>query len=299
MINSDKVKGSLIGACAGEALGATVEFMSAAEIKAQYGVLKDIIGGGVFGWETGEATDDIDMLFAVAKSLMELKTLDPADIAKKLVDWYNTNPKDIGGTTRMSLSNLWRGIPWDKASDPNNQYGAGNGSIVRCTPVILAYADKPLDECVDACDKTGLITHAHPLARWSVRFYATLLHRILNEQKGVAIADATAMANSFTPAHGGTQYNFEIKSNPTGFACDALATALFCLKQTSTLEDAVIMTVNLGGDTDSIAAVTGAIGGAIYGESAIPVRWVEKLKLSSIGMSIKFDGMIQRKEIHG
>lgn len=283
------LEGSLIGACAGEAMGATVEFMSAEAIKAKYGILKDIVGGGAFGWEQGEATDDIDMMFSVADSLIENEMiLIPEDVAKKLLDWFNSGPKDIGNTTRIALTRLFHGASWDKASDPNYEGGAGNGSIVRCLPIIIAYRKQSLSNCLRACDDAGIITHAHPLARWSVLFFAALMHRLLNNHDlSVAITDAQAWADTVTP------YNFRIQSKPTGFACDALATALDCIQKTDNFEDAIIMAVNLGGDADSIAAVCGAIAGAIYGSSTIPQRWTDKLKKKSLDKTVEFVKMVR------
>lgn len=283
------LEGSLIGACVGEAMGATVEFMTPEAIKARYGVLRDIIGGGAFGWEQGEATDDIDMMFSVADSLMENNmVLIPENVAQKLMDWYNSGPKDIGNTTRMAIARLNSGKSWDKASDPDYAQGAGNGSIVRCLPIVIAYRKVPLENCLQACDDAGRITHAHPLARWSVLFFSTLMHRLFNGMDlDAAILDARTHADTVTP------YYFEIKSDPTGFACDALATALDCIKKTQNFEDAIVRAVNLGGDADSIAAVCGAIAGAIYGGDTIPTAWTSKLKKKSLDKTVEFVKMTQ------
>src|SRR5690606_39714 len=97
----DRYRGVLLGKAVGDALGATVEFLSRDQIRATYGRHTEITGGGWLGLEPGEVTDDTQMALCIARSIVERGGFDDQDIARRFVDWYHSNPPDIGNTTRM------------------------------------------------------------------------------------------------------------------------------------------------------------------------------------------------------
>jgi ADP-ribosyl-[dinitrogen reductase] hydrolase len=136
----DKIKGGLFGLAIGDALGATTEFMTKEEIKVQYGRVTEIVGGGYWGLEIAETTDDTDMMIAVAWGIISNSKQPIEEIGKQFLNWQNSNPKDIGETTRTVFQN-YNG-DWFKAAEVAhhnlNGKSAGNGTLMRCLPVALA-----------------------------------------------------------------------------------------------------------------------------------------------------------------
>lgn len=166
----DRFRGCLLGLAAGDALGATVEFLSRAEIRARYGVHREIIGGGWLALEPGEVTDDTEMALCIARSIVTLGRVDPADIAARFVEWSLTPPKDIGNTVGAALALIRAGVSWEEAGEqvyraaPGRR--VGNGSLMRTAPVALFDAWRPQELVRDSRD-VSRITHAHPQAQWA------------------------------------------------------------------------------------------------------------------------------------
>ncbi len=105
----DAIVGGLLGAAAGDALGATVEFMSPADIERRHGVHRDIVGGGAFGWRPGQGTDDTDLTWAVVSGYLNTEGIDSLQaIAEEFLAWFDTDPPDVGLTTREALRHLRR-----------------------------------------------------------------------------------------------------------------------------------------------------------------------------------------------
>ncbi|WP_420439792.1 ADP-ribosylglycohydrolase family protein [Candidatus Poriferisodalis sp.] len=104
---ADFIAGGLLGVAAGDALGATVEFRSPAEIQRRHGVHRDIVGGGAFGWRPGQGTDDTDLTWAVVAGYLKTGGSDSLEaIAQEFLEWFETDPPDVGITTRQALLNL-------------------------------------------------------------------------------------------------------------------------------------------------------------------------------------------------
>jgi ADP-ribosyl-[dinitrogen reductase] hydrolase len=145
----DKIKGGLFGVAIGDALGATTEFMTKEEIKEKYGEVTEIIGGGIWELEGGETTDDTAMTLAVVKGIMANFNNPIEEIGKQFLYWENTNPVDIGITIQTVFKN-YNGNWFNAAAQAHDQFGglsAGNGTLMRCLPIALAYSDqKIIDE---------------------------------------------------------------------------------------------------------------------------------------------------------
>ncbi|KAL2264199.1 hypothetical protein VTK26DRAFT_475 [Humicola hyalothermophila] len=161
----DRILGALLGVHAGDSLGATVEFESWEDIRGRFpdGV-RDIIGGGILGWEPGHATDDTDLTRAVLLAYRDVRTFKPRgsgaystppDVVKiaaqNMVDWYDgrwpgrprgQRPVDVGGATATGLHRF------KQTNDPRTsgagQGRAGNGSLMRCIPTALFQPDADL-----------------------------------------------------------------------------------------------------------------------------------------------------------
>ncbi|MFC1698031.1 ADP-ribosylglycohydrolase family protein [Nanoarchaeota archaeon] len=155
----NKIKGCIFGMAIGDALGATVEFMVPREIKKQYGVLKDIIGGGWLHLEAGEYTDDTQMAMILAESIIRKQKLDLIDIGEGYVEWMESNPPDIGRTTRAAITNLQKGIS-PVSSGMDDERSQSNGSMMRCAPIGVAFYKSKLLKHFSS--EESAVTHAHP-----------------------------------------------------------------------------------------------------------------------------------------
>ncbi len=290
----DRVRGSIYGAAVGDALGATVEFMPQAEIRRRYGVLKDIVGGGWLNLQPGEWTDDTEMMLAVAEGIIA----DPEDpvphIGDAFLRWEQSNPPDIGGTTRAAFfkfRTLKKDISakerWFKAAqDIHARAGhtAGNGALMRTLPVGIAYRD-PETIYRQAVD-IARMTHWDIRAGLTCAIYSIAVQNILTGEENEYVALSSA---GRTIRRIDTEHEEELKEilgapimrdgsnlRPTGYTVDSFHCAVWAFITSKDFEDAVVRAVNLGGDADTIGAIAGGLAGAYWGYEAIPDRWLEK-----------------------
>lgn len=278
-------RGCLLALACGDALGGPLEFMGAGDIKRTHGRVIDFISGGWLSLRPGETTDDTAMALDLARSLVEMGRVEPGDVARRWVAWLETDPKDIGNTTREALIYLRDGTPWDEAGELVDQkaepYGGalGNGSIMRCAPLALFLHQDP-ERLVQASLDTARITHANPLCTWSASALNLMLSFLLNGER----TDIARRAAELVPQEEVRQTLLgavgrsveELKAG--GHVLQTLESALWAFGNADGLEDAIVTAANLGGDADTRAAVTGALAGARYGVEAIPLRWLERLE---------------------
>ena len=250
-----KIKGALYTFAIGDAMGATTEFMEEIQIKMRYGEVRDIKGGGWLGLRAGEVTDDTQMTMCVCEAIAkcpndEEKMLDRC--CANFVDWYNSDPVDIGGCCRRVISNCapykchktWQTFAEDSES-------LGNGSLMRTMPIVLAGLSE------DLAISQGQLTHNNILCDTAISIYYMNLKKLLYYD---------TFRNKATGL-----------TEPTGHVLKTLNNSLYWVQNTNNLEDAIINAVNHGGDADTIAAITGSLAGALYGYEAIPTRWIEQL----------------------
>jgi ADP-ribosyl-[dinitrogen reductase] hydrolase len=277
----ERYLGCLIGLACGDALGGPVEFDTRGQMDERYpGGLRDFIGGGWLRLEPGEITDDTQMTLDVARSLVAHPDGNMDDLAARFLEWRNSEPKDIGNTTRDALDRIARGVPWDEAGEQAHinrgaRDSAGNGAIMRCAPVAMRFRNQP-DRMRDISIDVSRITHANPLCTWSSVVVNQAIGDLLNGADIANAIDASAGDIAHTEVraavhHSRTAKREEIRSG--GYVLDTLSAAYWSLLQTTSFEDAVVISVGLGGDTDTTAAVTGALAGAYYGIDEIPERW--------------------------
>jgi ADP-ribosyl-[dinitrogen reductase] hydrolase len=274
----------MLGLACGDALGATLEFLSRDEIRARYGELRDIIGGGWLRLAPGEVTDDTQMATCIAESIVATGTVDGDDIARRFVDWLHSDPKDIGTTTRRALMYLDRGFSWQEAGERTYReaggQGIGNAGVMRCAPVgLFRYND--LDRLIADTRLSSAITHADPLAQWAaVAVNVALRELLLNGQQPDFLERIAAVIEERAVAQAVRVIPLlkadEVRS--TGYALHTMQTALWSLTHHPTFEEAVIAAVNFGDDADTSGAVTGALAGAREGSGAIPARWLSVLR---------------------
>lgn len=159
----DRYRGALLGLAAGDALGTTIEFQP----PGTFAPVEEITGGGPFGLEAGQWTDDTSLALCLAESLIERRGFDLHDQLRRYVRWWKEGHLsatgecfDIGTTTRQALDGFLRtGEP----SAPADEWSAGNGSIMRLAPVPMFYAND-MAAALDFASRSSIATHAAPEA---------------------------------------------------------------------------------------------------------------------------------------
>lgn len=292
---NDRVRGGLYGVAVGDALGATVEFMNPKAIQKTYGQLKDIVGGGWLNLAPGEWTDDTEMTLAVARGIIADPDNPVPHIGQGFIRWRKTNPPDIGSTIR-TVFRIWNRDSltheqWHVAAEQAHQemrgMGAGNGALMRTLPVGIAY--KTISSVFDQSIDIARVTHWDIRAGLTCAIYSMAVNIILSGKvnKPQAITEAVYLIQRMAASYGNCKEeiaeitNILIKKDvsnlkPTGYTVDSFQCALWAFLTKDTLEEAIVAAVNLGGDADTIGAITGGLAGVYWGYKAIPKRWINK-----------------------
>lgn len=244
MTNVNRIRGGIYGLAVGDALGATVEFMSRAEIRARYGVLQDIIGGGWLNLRPGDWTDDTEMALAVAEGLVKNPAEPVEHIGEAFLRWRATNPPDIGGTVRAVFHSYDRVKDWHRAAEQIDVYRgktAGNGALMRTLPLAFVYQDA--GDLYIRCMEVARMTHWDPDAGLTCYWYCLIAQGLLKGLKFIEAYDnALAMLRKVVPpgevvdATAGLIDGLtgvaswpESALQPTGYTVDTLACALWCV----------------------------------------------------------------------
>ena len=292
----DRIRGALYGVAVGDALGGPLEFMSDRQICDAYGRVTDMIGGGWLNLKPGEVTDDTQMTLCVARGILDALEGDNgldlvASVGQQFIAWADSKPKDIGGACSHSIAIAkglgrirWQSVPtaadWMEAARQTRRDGGrpveGNGALMRTV-------------------YPGLYCKTKGAAEMQARAFAEMTHR--GDKSTEACVLYTRMVYLLTESVGnfqdgdvadflheclkGTFYDGSVEAAATyaagGYVVDSMSTAVSCLAHAQTFEEAVCAAANLGGDTDTNAAITGGLAGAWFGFSAIPARWVDAL----------------------
>ncbi|NMD72611.1 ADP-ribosyl-[dinitrogen reductase] hydrolase [Bacillus sp. DNRA2] len=268
----NKIKGGLFGVAVGDALGGTTEFMTKEEIEAKYGRVTDIIGGGVWDLKEGEVTDDTEMTIAVIKGIIANPEYPIEEIGKHFLEWKATDPKDIGITIRTTFEN-YQG-DWFKAAEKThydlNEQSAGNGSLMRCLPIALAYKEKgKMNELSTLQSK---MTHFDDLAAEACLIYNNIASRLLQGER-LDSAIRTEIANTRYEL----DYKLEPDCPPDGYVVNTMKWVLYWLINAQAFEEVVVGAANMGHDSDTVAAIAGGLKGIEVGFDQIPRKFSDKL----------------------
>lgn len=280
----DRFRGALLGLAAGEALGTPAEFLTAEQVVEKHGVLTEMIGGGVYDVAPGEITDATEMMLCLAGSLADNGRFEPEDIMERLGDWLASQPRHVSLTVRAALISYRSGTHWDVASRRAFEIlggpTAGNGSLIRCAPVGLLYwQDAETREEISL--RASTLTHFDHLAGQSCAAFNDLVSAALH---GELREELPAIASTYDDED--KRVAAVLRATPaaeaeevvsSSFVLDTLQTALWTVLHGADFEHAVTIAVNMGNDATAAGAVTGALAGAVHGESGIPERWLETL----------------------
>jgi ADP-ribosyl-[dinitrogen reductase] hydrolase len=265
----ERARAALLGVALGDALGATVEFLTRSEIQAQHGVHRDIVGGGWLHLRPGAVTDDTEMSLCLARAAVAAGGWSRRGAAEQLAAWLRGRPSDVGSTSRRGI----RAFILDGTLEvPPSAWDAGNGAAMRMAPVaLLTLADRErLERC--AVEQAHL-THNHPLSDAACVLVGSLVHLgVLGLPRELLGRRAARLVEAF-PAFRYEPY----RGLASGYVVDTLQTVLHHFFYTPSFEECLVATVNRGGDADTAGAIAGAIAGAHYGPAALPRRWLKKL----------------------
>ena len=273
-----RAEAAYLGLALGDALGATVEFMTPREIAHRFahagGVHREITGGGWLHLKPGQVTDDTGMALALGDAILAHHGGISRQACAHAFDvWMRSKPVDIGNTVRRNLMLFRRtGIP----VAPLSEHDAGNGAAMRVLPVALATLEWSEDEVRDACRMQAHVTHNNPLSDAACEFIVLALQdfirgdslrEIYRHRIQPLVEQQPAFAFRGKPR----------RENPSGWIVETMQAVLQSLVEVGGFENCMVDVVNRGGDADTTGAITGMLAGAMYGRSALPARWLKAL----------------------
>ena len=301
-------KDCLIGHAIGDALGVPVEFLSREQVRSCH--ITEMIGGDsgvpirsqwiMSGVPAGAWSDDTSMTVAAMAAIENEKgKIVPEHIMKNFLDWWNSglytslgSPFGLGGIVSESLTRFVKGTPPLKCGGTETRHN-GNGSLMRILPfsLLCIASNKSEAETVELIGIGSSLTHAHDISKMSCFIYTEFL-RILVQSKDKNAAfqhildidykkyyskeAIDALAQLLSPSFKSIKDTAISEKN--GYVVPTLESALYSILTTTSFEQALLTSINMGYDTDTIGAVTGGLAGALYGYDAIPKRWLDKLK---------------------
>jgi ADP-ribosyl-[dinitrogen reductase] hydrolase len=296
LMNEKKYTGCLLGSAIGDALGMQTEGMTQIQITQHHKLVYDY-GPGRPGssnekLKAGQYTDDTQQTLILARSIIESGTFDPELFSKKLVEHYRiliSQPelnRGWGSTSLAACRKLDNDTPWRESGgdDPTC------GSAMRVSPIGLLFSGRP-DELEKNAVLSSLPTHKNPQSiAGAVAVAAAVSLAVSDRSPEIIIQIASYLAKKYDLVLGNKIQHIEkIKHIPeinafsilgtSMLAVDVVPSAIYCFARTPLdFARTIITAVNAGGDTDSIAAIAGAISGAYLGIDAIPKKWLDRLE---------------------
>ena len=300
----DRFRGCLMGLAAGDAVGTTVEF----EPPGAFSPVTGMEGGGPFGLEPGQWTDDTSMALCLADSLTAQGGFDPSDQMDRYLRWMeegylssNGECFDVGMTVADALRRYRNtGDPWAGSTD---RYSAGNGSLMRLAPVPLFFAQNP-ETAVRMSGESSRTTHGTAACIDACRYYGGLIvGAVMGENK------ANLLAQHYSPAAGLWEReplcpevdevaggSFASRQPPdiegSGYVVRSLEAALWAFHRSDTFRQGCLLAVNLGDDADTTAAIYGQLAGAYYGIDGIPRGWRDVIARGELILGLA-DGLLE------
>ncbi len=294
-------KAVMLGHAVGDALGVPVEFQQRWRLKEN--PVTDMTGGGTHRMPVGTWSDDTSMALCTLDSFVGGR-LSLKKIMENFGRWlYNGEftatgtTFDVGGTCGNAI---YRYIKEKKSTSRcglDDEFSNGNGSLMRIHPFVLylianhynIYSPVKLRDI----GKVSALTHAHPRSKLACQIYAIILEELIKNPDKSSVEKAMGNIQSlpfgalkgeynelkhFSRLLGGIENLSEDDIASDGYVINSLEAAVWCLLVTNSYEECVLKAVNLGGDTDTTAAIAGGLAGALYGYEAIPKRWLNALQ---------------------
>lgn len=283
-----RAQGTLLGQLAGDSLGGLVEFQSPARIAIAYpGGVRELRDGGCWGTLAGQPTDDSELALLLARSLAREGSYDANAVAQAYGAWYRSQPFDCGRTIAQALqavpiSPTASRAAADAARRAASSVSQANGSLMRVSPLGIWGASLTPDAVAKLARLDSGLTHPNPVCQEACAVYCVAIAR--------AIADGGSPEEVYRDTLDWAEHSCQQESvvlvlraaatsspgdyvHQAGWVLIALQNAFYQLLQAPNLEEGVVNTVMAGGDTDTNAAIAGALLGAVYGREAVPAPW--------------------------
>ncbi len=271
-----RAQGCLLGQLIGDSLGSLVEFRQLSEIHRMYpdGV-RDMADGGTWNTLAGQPTDDSEMALILARSLVAQGKFDPAEVKKGYRYWLDSGPFDVGNTISSGLSG------W------HSQGSQANGAMMRISPLGIFGVNYTLEEVAEWARQDAAITHIHPVCLEANALFAmAITHAVgtgcsageLYSQVVRWAQEMDARASLKETIAGAADSPPDDFVDKMGWVLIAFRNALWQLLHAENVEEGILDTVMRGGDTDTNAAICGALLGAVYGREAVPARWIDTIR---------------------
>ena len=271
-----RAQGCLLGQLIGDSLGSLVEFQPPERIRRTYpdGV-RDMADGGTWNTIAGQPTDDSEMALLLARSLASLGKFDQAEVKKAYVFWLNSGPFDCGNTIWSSLTGRL---------SPQSQ---ANGAMMRISPLGIFGVNYELEQVAEWARQDAALTHIHPVCQQANALFAMAIAHAVRTgcsasdlyQEIVGWAEEmdveSSLKETISAAADSPPDDFV---DSQGWVLIAFRNALWQLRTADDVEEGIVDTIMRGGDTDTNAAICGALLGAVHGREAIPDRWIETIR---------------------
>jgi ADP-ribosylglycohydrolase/fructose-1,6-bisphosphatase/inositol monophosphatase family enzyme len=265
-----RAQGALLGQLAGDALGGQVEFSSARTIRERYPAgVRGMEDGGYWGTIAGQPTDDSELALMLGRTLVRDGRMSPERVRRSYWGWLESGPFDVGLTTEVGLTEL-----------PNVESQA-NGALMRVSPLGIFGWRLPAAELAMLARQDAEITHPNPVCRDASAAFSVALAHAIRTGEGAAAAHRAALAWAHEAgADPDVIATLEAVDAPppdfqrqSGWVRTALQNAFHRALKAPSLEQGMVDTVMAGGDTDTNAAIAGALLGAVHGRDAVPAAW--------------------------
>ena len=267
-----RAQGCLLGQAIGDSLGSRLELESAVHIaRAHPGGVRELADGGTWNTIAGQPTDDTEMALALARSILAGGRFDAKAALRAYRAWLASEPFDVGASVGAALE-----------GEPNPE-SQGNGALMRVSPIGIWAAGDPARAAAAAREDAAL-THPNAACLDACAAYAAAIAvGVAGAGREAMLSAALAQAAPAAPGAGPVRIAIERAAagepvrdfaSSQGWVLIALQNAFFHLLHTTDFEQVLVATVGAGGDTDTNAAIAGALAGAVLGIEAIPPRWV-------------------------
>lgn len=293
-MSENKVLDGIIGFCVGDALGVPVEFKTREELVKE--PVTDMIGYGTYNQPPGTWSDDTSLTLCLVESLCNGLNLE--DIGNKFVKWYydsywtpHNMTFDVGNTTKEAIRRISEGVSPEQAG-LNDEDSNGNGSLMRVLPLAFYLKNFKDEEKYSVIHKISSITHRHLRSILACSIY---VEYAINLLKGYSKKEAYKnMKENIINFYSNTVFRKEFDSynrilnsdvsklkkeeiRSSGYVVDTLEAVFWCFLNRDGYKEVVLTAVNLGNDTDTIAAIAGGLAGIYYGIEAIPKKWIDEI----------------------
>lgn len=290
------VKGAIFGLVVADALGVPVEFES--RKKLQKNPVDKMLGYGSHNVTKGTWSDDTSMVLCTLNSIAQKGKIDLVDNVLEFSKWAENGYMtphgevfDIGITTLTSLRNYWKSKNVYTCGGKSD-YDNGNGSLMRIIPVSLYNHFKNLSkkESIRNVHEVSALTHAHERSLIACGIYDFIVSELIKSPEKSSVISALKKAEKYYSDYKEIKHYkriFDEKFIDTdsslikssGYVVDTLEAAIWCLLNTDSYKYCVLKAVNLGEDTDTVAAVAGGLAGILYGYDIL-------LYLTSISLNV-------------